>query len=148
MVAIRRDLSLGLGRSLEQIFQDVLGAFPPVGLVQPSDVFPALNVWQDEQAFHMEAELPGVKMQDLELTLNGRELVLAGERKRGEGEKPEHDERRYGRFERRLRLPEDLEPDQVQASLENGVLRVTLPKSARARSRRIDIQQCGAGRAS
>jgi HSP20 family protein len=140
MVAIRRE-SLGLGRSLDQLFQDVFGAFAPLSMPAPTvAVFPALNVWQDEQAFHLEAEIPGVKLGDLELTLKGRDFALAGERKRSEGEAPAHSERAYGRFERRLRLPEDVETEQVSASLENGVLRVTLPKAARARARRIEIQ--------
>jgi HSP20 family protein len=140
MVAIRREHSLGLGRSLDQLFQDVFGAFAPLAPAPTVAVFPALNVWQDEQAFHLEAEIPGVKLGDLELTLKGRDCVLAGERKRPEGDAPAHSERAYGRFERRLRLPEDVESEQVSASLEHGVLRVTLPKAARARARRIEIQ--------
>lgn len=140
MVAIRREHTLGLGRSLDQLFQDVFGAFAPHAPVPTVAVFPALNVWQDEQAFHLEAEIPGVKLGDFELTLKGRDFVLVGERKRPEGDAPAHSERAYGRFERRLRLPEDVETEQVSANLENGVLHVTLPKAARSRARRIEIQ--------
>lgn len=141
MVATRRDLSLGFGRSLDHLFQDVFGAFTQnAAPTQVSDVFPALNVWQDEAAFQIESEVPGVKLQDLELTVNGREFVLSGERKRNEADKAVHSERIFGKFERRLRLPEDIDSEHVVATLENGVLHVTLPKAASARQRRIEIQ--------
>jgi HSP20 family protein len=142
MVAIRRDLTFGLGQSLDRIVQDVFGALAHA--VEPaaaSGIYPALNVWQDEQAFHLEAELPGVKLGDLKLELHGRDFSMSGERKRAEGDAPAHSERLYGRFERKLRLPADVEAEQVQATLENGVLQVTLPKAAHARVRSIEIQQ-------
>jgi HSP20 family protein len=142
MVATRRDLTFGLGRSLDQIIQDVFGAFAQaVDPAPASGVHPALDVWQDDEAFHLEAELPGVKLADLELRLHGRDFSLSGERKRPEGEAAAHNERFFGRFERSVRLPADVEPERVQATLENGVLHVVLPKSARARVRKIEVQQ-------
>lgn len=140
MVAIRHSSGTSFGRALDQLFHDVLGnwntAWPVAG---PSLSFPALNLWQDADAFHLETEIPGVRREDLELSLKGRELRLAGERKRTLESKPVHDERGFGRFERIVRLPEDVDAAQVQADLQDGVLRITLPKAAHTKPRQIEI---------
>jgi HSP20 family protein len=142
MVSIRHAGRTGFGRTLDQLFQDVLGGWQPaLPAFSSTPLFPALNLWQDEAAFHLEAELPGVQREDLELALEGREFRLSGERKRVEGSKPIHDERAFGRFERRLRLPDDVNPEGVSADLREGVLHVTLPKAAHAKPLRIEIQQ-------
>ena len=142
MVAIRHPRGAGFGSVLDQLFQDALGgwgqSWPNAA---PSVKFPALNVWQDEEAFHVQAELPGVKREDLELSLKGREFRIAGERKRPAESKPVHDERAFGRFERVFSLPEDLNPEGVKVDLRDGILHATLPKAPHAKTRRIDIQE-------
>ena len=102
--------------------------------------FPALNVWETDAAYHLEAELPGVRSEDLELTVEENELLLKGERKAPEVEgSAVRRERNLGHFERRLALPLPVAADAVVARLEDGILTVTLPKHESTRPRRIPV---------
>lgn len=104
--------------------------------------FPALNAWADDKALHLEAELPGVPAASLELTVEGDELTLAGERPDlVEAGVTEHRrERTTGRFSRIVRLPFGVEAARVEANLKDGVLEVTLPRAEAERPRRIEVQ--------
>jgi HSP20 family protein len=108
-----------------------LGAFPPV------------NVWEDENAFDVEAELPGLKQEQLHISVANRtELTIQGERSADERLKGtwHRRERGFGKFQRALTLPVPVDPDKVEARLENGVLHLTLPKAEEARPRRITVK--------
>jgi HSP20 family protein len=105
---------------------------------------PLLNVWETEDALHLEAELPGFKMEELDLQVVGNELAIKGERKRVEETDKlvfHRQERVAGRFERTLRLPMEIDAAKVEASLQDGVLSVTLPKAAAAKPRKIQVRQ-------
>jgi len=105
--------------------------------------YPPLNVWEDETAFHVEAELPGLTREQLQVTVTQRDqLTLRGERRPEEGERSNwhRRERGFGRFERVLSLPAPVDADKVEAKLEHGVLRLTLPKAAEALPRRITVK--------
>jgi HSP20 family protein len=96
-------------------------------------------VWQDDENVYVEAELPGVAEDDLEVTVHNGTLFLRGERKPVEGRQYLYNGRTYGRFERILTLPESVNADAVKAALANGVLSLTLPKSPEAKPRRITL---------
>jgi HSP20 family protein len=105
-------------------------------------VFPAINAWEDEQAVSIEAELPGFALEDIEITMTGRTLTLAGRR---EGALPEgaafvRRERQQGRFSRTLTLNTDIDNAKITASLDRGVLRITLPKAESVKVRRIEVK--------
>ncbi len=104
--------------------------------------YPALNVWKDEDAYHIEAEVPGLRSEDVEILVNeGTELTLKFERKEPAGDdvKWRKKERVHGKFSRRLDLPEEVDAERVVASLTDGVLSVRLPKRAEVRPRRISV---------
>lgn len=105
-------------------------------------VFPALNVWEDADTVHAEAEIPGVGPEDLEVYAVGDELTIRGVRKPREGENVAYHrrERGTGEFTRVVTLPVSVNPDQVKAVLKDGVLTVTLPKAEEARPRRITVK--------
>jgi HSP20 family protein len=109
----------------------------------------SLNVSETEKEIRITAELPGVTEQDIDVSLDDDVLTVRGEKKferTDEKETYHFVERSYGTFQRSLRLPFSVNPDQVQASFENGVLTVRLPKTGRQeRSRRIQVQGRGAG---
>lgn len=109
---------------------------------EPEPLYPALNVWEDESSFHAEAELPGFRLEDVEVTVRGNEISLSGERKPEdkEGLTWHRRERGFGRFHRTLGFPLPVEADKVQASLKNGVLTITLPKAEAARPRKIQVR--------
>jgi HSP20 family protein len=105
--------------------------------------FPPLNVWEDQNNLHVEAELPGLCLDDLEIYVNGdNQLIIKGERKQPElGEAAWHrQERGYGEFSRLVELPEQVEAEKVSANFKHGVLVVTLPKREEVKPRRITIQ--------
>lgn len=104
--------------------------------------FPALNLWEDEQNVYAEAELPGLRMDDIEVYVVGNELTIKGERKDEYREKAGYHrrERGVGSFSRVLQLPAELDPDLVEAALKHGVLTIKLPKAEKAKPRKIQIK--------
>jgi HSP20 family protein len=100
---------------------------------------PSVEVAEDEKAYKITAELPGLESNDVEISMPGDMLVLKGE-KRQESEKKDKNsyvsERAYGSFRRSFRLPDDIDRDKIAADLSKGVLTITLPKTAEAQSRR------------
>ncbi len=104
--------------------------------------FPALNAWEDQEQYYVEAELPGFRMEDLEITVLGNQLTVKGERKppQVEGGTWHRQERGHGSFSRTLELPGDIDSERVEATLKLGVLCVSLPKAAAAKPRRIEVK--------
>ena len=108
----------------------------------PARVFPALNITEDKDTYYVRAELPGIKTEDLDLQVNGKNLSISGERKiepAGEGVKYHRRERDAGKFSRVIGLPADVDPDKIKAKMINGVLTVTLAKAEAAKPRQITI---------
>lgn len=107
---------------------------------------PLINVWSDGDALHLDAELPGLSIEDIELTVQDDELTLSGQHVAApvdEGVTMLHEERRIAAFERRLKLPFEVDADAVTAELKHGVLHVTLPRSEAVKPRRIPVQLAG-----
>lgn len=140
------DLSSHVDRLLNEAFRGVGGvaAFGgevpvPFGTAKP---FPALNMWHDAGAFHVEAELPGFSMNDVEISLKGRELTLNATRRTETGADNAEflrRERATGTFSRTVRLPVAVDADKVTARLSSGVLSITLPKAAEVLPRKIAV---------
>lgn len=103
--------------------------------------FPAVNVWEANDELFAEAELPGMKSGDVEVTVVGNELTLSGKRsvEQNEGSQFHRRERGVGEFSRTLRLPYDVDPTAVEATLRDGVLLLKLPKAESARPRKIQV---------
>src|SRR5262245_56012334 len=105
--------------------------------------FPPLNVWEDGEEVHVEAELPGLDLKNLEIYVTGgNQLILKGERKPCTPAKGvwHRQERTFGAFNRSLTLPFPVEADKVDARLENGVLHLKLTKHESARPRKIPVK--------
>jgi HSP20 family protein len=105
--------------------------------------YPAVNVWADEDAQLVTAEMPGVDMQDIEISVLGDVLTLSGSRK--EEELPEDSryhrrERSCGTFTRSVQLPYPVDADKVEATLEKGVLHIRLPRAEESRPRKIAVR--------
>ena len=104
---------------------------------------PALDMWQDDNNLYIEAELPGMKLEDLEIYVSGdNQLGIKGARDVPEYEKASwhRRERTYGQFTRAVNLPCPVDEDNVHASLKHGILTVTLPKVAATKPRRIEVK--------
>lgn len=133
-----------LRREMDRLCDDAFGAFsgidPLAWLGQRA--FPTVNVWEDDQTLHAEAELPGLKMDDIEVYVLADELTIKGERKYDSADDTRYHrrERGVGTFNRVLRLPVEVEADKVKADLRDGVLSIMLPKAQAARPRKIEVK--------
>ena len=121
-----------------QLLQSVLGASPFAGA---GPWVPAVDIEETEDSWILEAELPGVKSDDVDIEAHDNEIQITGEivEKERAGILRRRT-RRVGRFEYRVTLPGPIDRDTIDASLDDGILRVTVPKPERARPRRVEIQ--------
>ena len=104
---------------------------------------PAVDVFEDKEAVKIVAELPGVKPEDVKISLENQTLSVRGEKKQVAEENTERVhryERSYGAFERTFALPGTVDADRIEATFTDGLLTVTLPKVERARPRQIEIR--------
>lgn len=103
---------------------------------------PPVDIQETEEAYKLQAELPGLTKDDINITLENNVLRLSGERKFEkdvEKENYHRIERTYGAFSRAFALPQQVNPEGVQAAFENGILTVTVPKAEQAKPRKISI---------
>ncbi len=109
--------------------------------------WPGLNVWRDDDQMVAEAEIPGFRMEDIEVLAGEDSVTIRGHRSEStpEGATPLRIERSVSSFERSFRTPVQIDPDAVEATLENGVLRVMLPIAESARPRRVQIKALTSG---
>jgi HSP20 family protein len=104
---------------------------------------PAIDVQETEGEYLIKADLPEVKKEDVRVELQDGMICLQGERKQEKeekGKKFHRIERAYGRFERRLALPSEVDAQNVAAEFKDGVLRVHLPKSASVKPRSVEVK--------
>lgn len=105
---------------------------------------PAFNVVEKEDGYYITADLPGVRDEDVDVTLQDHHLIISGSRKleeRNEGENYFVYERRYGNFVRAFALPENADAEAVDAELKNGVLEVRVAKRESAKPRKVPLGQ-------
>ncbi|MER2265085.1 Hsp20/alpha crystallin family protein [Methylobacterium oxalidis] len=135
---------LTLHREMNRLFDDVfsgLGAAAPM-LASRGLGWPSVEMVETDQGLRVSAELPGLDEKDVELLIDDGVLTLRGEKRAEIADKERgYTERSYGRFERAIALPFAVEEDKAEASFKNGVLSMTLPRSAKApeHARRIAI---------
>jgi HSP20 family protein len=127
-----------LRRMLDQTF----GSFGLPALATESVGWaPPVDIEEQDDAYVIEAEVPGVKKDDVNIELISNELMVTGEIKERERDGILRKRtRRIGRFEYRVRLPEQVDPDNVEAKLKDGVLSVRVPKHEQAERRRIQVK--------
>jgi HSP20 family protein len=126
-------------REMERLFDALGGVAGP----RTAGVFPAINVSETGESLLVRAELPGIKPDDLDITVEDNTLTLAGKREMpAETEKVSYHrrEREWGSFRRSFSLPNKVDADKVQARYADGILTVELPKAAEARPKQITVQ--------
>jgi len=105
-------------------------------------VFPLTNLTEDKDKYYVRAELPGVKADELEIQITGKNLAISGERKIAaaeEGARYHRREREAGTFSRMIGLPGEVDTDKVEANLENGVLTIVVSKAEIAKPKQISV---------
>lgn len=130
-----------LATAWPEVLQRFWAAEPSFGTLTAS-FQPAVELSETETAFLVVAECPGMKKEDITVTLEGTTLTVSGEKKEFTEEKKEgvyHSERRYGRFSRSFTLPTRVEAAKIAAEYTDGVLKVTLPKTPEAQPQKITV---------
>jgi HSP20 family protein len=131
-----------LHRSIDRLFADAWsGNFGPSLLSETwtkGNITPKLDVVDDDKAFRVSVELPGMTEKDVAVTVDDRALTIRGEKKE-EKEKKDKDvfrrERAYGSFRRTIELPGDVDAAKIEAKFKDGVLTIDLPKTKEAQER-------------
>src|SRR3954468_16938016 len=119
--------------------QLVEGTLP--GLTEAAAWTPPVDIEETEDAWIVEAELPGVDRKDIDIEMNDGEVAITGEIKERERKGIlRRRTRRVGRFEFRVMLPDQVDSERVEAKLDNGVLNVRVPKAQQAQRRKIEVK--------
>ncbi|MDG3006695.1 Hsp20/alpha crystallin family protein [Paludisphaera mucosa] len=100
-----------------------------------------LSLWSDEGWFHIEVDLPGVELKDVDVSIHKDVLTIKAQRAVVEERRYAYNGRTFGRFERSLTLPESVDSESVDARLADGVLHLTLRKRPEAHVRKVEIRQ-------
>lgn len=137
-------------REIDRVFNgffDDFGGFGSdfFGLGRGDSFSPRIDVSQDKNGLNIAAELPGMDEKDIEVSLKDGLLLIKGEKThddKKEGKDYYHVERSYGSFQRSIRVPEEVDPDRIEASFKKGLLKIKLPKSEKEqeKARRIDVK--------
>lgn len=130
-----------LKHEVDRIFDSFLGGIGR-GLPFRMHGAPAVNLWENEECFCVEAEVPDLTMDDIEVQVVGSELTIKGRWKATQAENVTYhrQERQSGEFSRSLDLPREVRTEKVEAVLKDGLLIVTLPKSAIAKVQKIAVK--------
>jgi HSP20 family protein len=134
---------MSLQREIDRLFDDFTRGFPTFSTGGAAELLPNLDVTETDKQIEITAELPGLEEKDVQVNLADNVLTIRGEKK---AEKEEKDktyrlvERSYGSFVRSLELPEGVNADAIKASIDKGVLKVTVPKPAPAQVKKIDVK--------
>ncbi|WP_114948313.1 Hsp20/alpha crystallin family protein [Microvirga calopogonii] len=142
------DPFMTLHREMNRLFDDVFRGFDlaPLSSMSRTAGWPQVEVVENDKDVRISAELPVLEDKDVEVLMGDGVLTIRGEKKSEiEDKERAFSERYYGRFERRIPLAWEVEEDKIDASFRNGVLTVTLPKSAESRPevKRIAINRAG-----
>ncbi|MBN2062167.1 MAG: Hsp20/alpha crystallin family protein [Deltaproteobacteria bacterium] len=129
--------------NIDRLFDDFFARSPFGGSFDKGDWVPAVDLSENDKEIIIHAEIPGIEVKDIDISLNGRVLNIKGERKQ-EKEEKEKDyhciERRYGSFSRSFELPADVDFNNVEARYKDGVLKLNLPKTKEQSIKKIEIK--------
>jgi HSP20 family protein len=134
-----------LQREIDRLFEDFGRGFPsfPSARLVP-DLTPKMDVTESDREIELTAELPGLEEKDVQINFADGVLTIRGEKKAEKEEKDKDywtSERSYGAFARSIELPDGVDPDTIKATIDKGVLKVTVPKPAPAQVKKIDVKR-------
>jgi HSP20 family protein len=123
-------------RNIERLFDEM---WSPLEISQRRFAYPPVNICEDDNTIYIYAELPGVDINDVDLTLSENSLILKGERKAEQG-RYFRQERPTGAFQRIINLNVQVERSSIKATMKNGLLQIVLPKSEEVKPKQISIE--------
>ena len=131
---------LSLREAMNQLMEESF--VRPTAAQGGQNFVPALDLSENAEGYLVEAALPGLKPEDVEVTVENNVLTIKGETRKAVDDKQRNFhrvERRFGAFQRTISLPSTVKADQIQASLTNGVLRLEIPKAEEVKPRKISV---------
>jgi HSP20 family protein len=131
-----------LREAMDRLFEDSFVGRRPREWAPALEGMLALDMYQTDDATVIKSSVPGVKPEEIEISISGNTLTISGESKEEEEVKEENyirRERRYGSFSRSVVLPEGLESDKAEASFDDGVLTLTIPKAPESKPKVIKV---------
>lgn len=131
---------LSLQRDIDQLFDDFTRGMSSFG---SSDLAPRMDLVETDKSFELTAELPGLEEKDVEIRLSDNVLTIKGEKKSEKEDKGKNYrlvERSYGSFSRSVELPDGISPEAIKATIDKGVLTVSVPKPAPSITRKIEVK--------
>ncbi len=135
----------GYGGMLDDVFGDLMKGFwvKPVAVPGNGELTMKVDVAEDDKAYTIRADVPGVKKEDIQIDVEGGQVSIRAEVKREsekkDGEKVLHNERYYGMVSRSMSLPLEVDTQGAKADYKDGVLNLTLPKKAAKSARRVAV---------
>ncbi|MEA2904398.1 MAG: hypothetical protein QOI12_1785 [Alphaproteobacteria bacterium] len=135
-----------LQREVDRLFDEFARGFGALATQGNGSLVPSMDISENDKEYVITAELPGLERKDVEISLDDNVLTIRGEKK-VESEQDDKDknvhvaERSYGVFYRVLQLPASVDPSSVQATMSNGVLKITIPKPAKPESKKIEVKE-------
>ncbi len=123
-------------KNIDKFFDDFLS---PLTISQRRYAYPPVNISENEESIYVRSILPGMNIEDIELTLSEGSLTIKGERKIEEG-KYFRQERPTGAFQRLINLNVKIDRDNVKATMKNGLLEIVLPKAEESKPKQINIE--------
>ena len=130
-------------REMDRVFDRFFEGWPFKFPTREGEWAPSVDVSETPKEVIVKAEIPGLDPKDMDVSVHDNVLTLAGERKEErekEGENIHQVERSYGAFSRSIRLPAEVDPEQVTATYKNGVLQINLPKAKQEPVKRIEVK--------
>jgi HSP20 family protein len=130
----------GLHREIDRLFDELAQGIGPNG---QQNIVPNIEISETDKAIEVSAEMPGLERKDVEISIDDDALTIRGEKKIEENKDKnvQHSERSYGVFLRVLQLPPGIDPSSVQATMSNGVLKITIPKPAKSEPKKIEVKE-------
>jgi len=139
IVRFRRPEMDSFKREVDRLFNDFVVEKSSVG---PDKWNPPVDLSETNDAYLLTAELPGVKKEDIKLTIQENNLILSGEkRRRDELDDYYRTECCYGKFQRSIELPGEIDREKITANFNNGVLQIEIAKKEQSKTRHIKIEQ-------
>jgi HSP20 family protein len=145
-----------LQREIDRLFEDFSRGLPMVATQALMNIVPSVDVAETDKEIEITAEMPGLERKDIEISLEDDMLTIRGEKKIEVEQADKKDktdksannnknyhlsERSYGVFYRVLQLPPGIDPSTVQATMANGVLKIKIPKPAKAQAKKIEVKE-------
>ena len=130
----------GQHREIDRLFNEFAQGMGPNG----ANIVPNIEISETDKTIEVSAEMPGLERKDVDISIEDDTLTIRGEKKVEESQKDKNvqlSERCYGVFYRVLQLPPGIDPSSIQATMSNGILKVTIPKPAKSEPKKIEVKE-------